>query len=332
MVVVAHANLMMLHPEYYGRRPYNIIYSGQFGVTLFFVISGFIIAYTCLSGDLRPRLDRFEFARRRFVRIVPFLWLMVIAYNVMSLIGTHQVEWLRIIRAMVVWPVGELKPNIVWSLRHEFLFYALFALTILGSRRRLWILIAWFVAPLVLWPMVYALGFTLPTTPEWPTELMSVMFLGAWTGANLQFGAGFVLGVLTLQGHAVMRPRGFGLAWTLLAVTIAAILVEFWALPIGLLRSVVWTMCAAVPVWLSLMVPARVPGWLGRVAVVLGDASFAIYLTHNTIILLLFGAARHLHSLLPAILFHTALTLAALAGGIIVHRLIEKPLIAWCNR
>ncbi len=329
LVVIAHANLMMAHGQFYGQSPYNITYAGQFGVTLFFIISGFIIVYTSLSHDLTPRIGRVEFARRRWVRIVPFLWLMVVAYNLMSLVGTHQVEWLRFGRALAVWPVGELKPNIVWSLRHEFLFYALFALTVMGARRRTWLLALWFVAPLALWPVLYAFGFTLSVTPDWPTELMSVVLLGAWTGANLQFGVGFVLGVLALRSHALVKPRRFAMVATVIAVAAAAVIVELAALPIGLMRSVVWTVCAAPPVWLSLMVGARQQGMLGRLGVLLGDASFAIYLTHNTVILLLFNASKHLHRLPPPIAFHTGLTVIALAAGMIVHRLVERPLIAW---
>jgi peptidoglycan/LPS O-acetylase OafA/YrhL len=247
----------------------------------------------------------------------------------MSLVGTHQVEWLRFGRALAVWPVGALKPNVVWSLRHEFLFYALFALTIMGVRRRTWLLGLWFVAPLALWPVLDAFGFALSVTPDWPTELMSVLLLGAWTGANLQFGAGFVLGVLVLRSHALVKPQRFAMVFTLLAVAAAALVVEVAALPIGLTRSIVWTVCAAPPVWLSLMVGARQPGWLGRLGILLGDASFAIYLTHNTVILLLFNASKHLHRLPPPIAFHAGLTVIALAAGIIVHRLVERPLIAW---
>ena len=44
LVILAHANLMMRYPRYFGVSPFDIKDAGIFGVTIFFVISGFIIA------------------------------------------------------------------------------------------------------------------------------------------------------------------------------------------------------------------------------------------------------------------------------------------------
>ena len=299
-------------------------------MSIFFEISGFIIAYVSLRSDLMPAIARSDFAYRRIVRIIPFLWLMAIAYNAVSAIGTHKVDWLPFLRVLTVWPVGALKPNVVWSLRHEFLFYGLFGVTMLGTRRRPWLLALWFVAPILLWPLLYAQGFTLSLTPDWPVELMSVTLLGAWTGANLQFGAGFLLGIALLRDHPAMRLRDFGLIWSVLAVLTIAVIAEAWALPIGLERSVVWTIMAAVPVWLSVVASARA-GWLARIGTVLGDASFAVYLTHNMVILMMITAAKHFHPMPAPIPFLAAMVVAAVAAGIAAHYVIERPMIRWCR-
>src|SRR5262245_19704057 len=65
VVVVAHA---IAHP--FSTTPGLTHLLARFGVTLFFVISGFIMVYTTGTGRFDPR----EFMRRRIVRIVPLYY------------------------------------------------------------------------------------------------------------------------------------------------------------------------------------------------------------------------------------------------------------------
>ena len=241
----------------------------------------------------------------------------------------------ELLQALLIWPVCKLKLNVVWSLRHELLFYAIFALAILAPRQRPWILgrsvlALWFDTPVLLWPLLYQAGFTLSLTPSRPVELMSVVLLGAWSGANQQLGVGFALGLAALQQSRLMRPRNLSLEWAAAAVVIVAVLAETLALPIGLARSLVWTILAIVLIWLSLVAIAS-DGWLARVGTVLRDASFAIYLVHNTVILVLFNLVSRLHHWPPAIPFLITATLVAVTAGIAAHRFIEQPVISACT-
>lgn len=328
LVVAAHANLILRHPEFLGRPAYAkaLHDAGLFGVSIFFVISGFIIALVSLDERWRPRLSRSDFARRRFVRIIPFLWVCVLGYNILSFAGTHVVEWGPMVRALAIWPVGELKPNIVWSLRHEFLFYALFLLLVLGPKRHFVPLIAWFLAPVLCWPLVPLLGIAPPEALGGWSELFRVVLLGANGGANLQFGAGFLLGLLTLRGHPVMAKRSFGLVAPLVATVTVAVLVDQIALPNSLLRSIIWTGLAAAPVWLAVTCRAN-EGRFRQIGLALGDSSFALYLVHNPLLLIVMQIGRRLHRLDHVLFLPTTVAIAVL-GGWVAHRLIERPLIS----
>jgi exopolysaccharide production protein ExoZ len=328
LVVLAHMNGMMRHPQYFGSSPLPISEVGGFGVAVFFVISGFIIVLTALSEDTRPAMRRGEFAWRRFVRIVPFMWVCVIGYNLFTFVGTGLVEWLPAARAMVVWPVGELKPNVLWSLRHEFLFYALFAITMLGPRQRpIWLLL-WFVAPLVLWAAC-AIVDPQVGSPAHPyrNELVRVVLLGSESGANLQIGVGFLFGLATVRGHPLMQPRLAGGLWlSAAAIVLGAVIISVRATTPGLEHILLWTALAGAIVYLGIIArPA--PGLLQRCGLLLGNASFAIYLVHNPVLLVFLEGARPFVGRVPPIAWLCCAVFAAVIAGIIAHFLVERPLI-----
>lgn len=335
LVVLAHANLIMGHKEEYGAVLLPIHLGGMFAVCVFFVISGFIIAAVSLDSRWQPRLSTSAYFTKRFIRIVPFMWLSIIGYNLLSLAATRQMEWLPFLRAMTLWPIGELKPNIIWSLQHEALFYMLFALSFLGARRRPWLLALWFVAPLAYAGLLGHTGSAgLPSAP-WLRDLASLVLLGGFSGANAQFAVGFLLGLYYLR--RAPDASGQGPALNALAITallaIATAFVEWSSFPIGGMgRIIIWTLLAGALVWLGIGMrfPAqRSP--IFRLAMLLGDASFSIYLVHSATLMILFFLARRGASLAYAVpgLTLVAIFIAAVATGIAAHLLIERPLIAW---
>jgi peptidoglycan/LPS O-acetylase OafA/YrhL len=327
MVVLSHTNTMMSHPEFFSRSPFGFALTGEFGVAIFFVISGFIIAYVSLDAQLAPRLTKRDFAWRRAIRILPFMWLCVIGYNALSFVGTHRIEWAPMLRALVLWPIGELKPNVLWSLRHEWLFYLLFALALLSGRRRSWILAVWFAGP-ILAAIFLRVAPTAPAAvgAEW-SELARMVFMGGQNGANFQFAAGYGLGLLQLCDHAIVRPRvAGGLYVVLLAVVLSTLLIENVRFSDDLVRALCWTACSTLTVWLALVTQAGT-GWLTRAAIVLGNATFAIYLVHNPVLLVDFALALKLAPGVPTEVLYPAFVASAIAVGIAVHYLVEAPLI-----
>jgi len=331
MVVVSHANTMMGHGEFFGLSPFPILDTGAFGVSIFFVISGFIIVFVSLNGQGDARVSTGTFAWRRFVRIVPFMWLCTLGYNLLSYAGTHQVEWGPMLRALVLSPVGELKPNVLWSLRHELIFYALFAVALLGTRRRIWLLYAWFAAPLVYAALSQAGLLSALADRPLAAEFLKVLLMGSEVGANFQFAAGFLLGILYLRSAPILRARAWaGLLVAAFAVIAADVVVEATAIPSGLWRAAAWTALAAPLVWLALVAPHE-DTILSRAAEALGDASFSIYLVHNPVLLILFRLARPLAAHVPLAGLYFVFVGGAIVAGIIVHRLVERPLLAWAS-
>lgn len=328
MVVFSHGNTMMSHTEFFGASPWAIRSLGPFSVGVFFIISGFIIAYVTFDSHFDSKIGLRDFAWRRFVRIVPFMWLCTIGYNALSYAGTGIVEWQPMLRAMVLFPIGELKPNVLWSLVHELIFYTLFAIAALGRKKRMWLLYAWFAAPLVYGGLLAATnGAILPADPTL-VELARVVLLGNVNAANLQFAAGFGLALLTLRGSQWTAPRQWASLSLVMIVTIVLSAVpDIVEMPAGLARSVFWTILALVIGWLGLIATAR-QNVMSGFARVLGDASFSIYLVHNPALLVMFHLAMHLAPGTSIVLLYSIFVPLAILAGIAVHYLVEAPLIA----
>lgn len=341
LVVVSHANGMMRFPEYFGASPFPDMETlGRFGVGVFFVISGFIIVLVSLDAEGRARTSRRHFLWRRFVRIVPFMWVCFIGYNLLSFAGTGRMEWGPFLRAMVLWPTGELKPNVAWTLRHEWLFYMLFAVTMLTVRPRPVFLAIWAVAPLAVTAAAMLVpGFFASLSPA-VLDLTNTLLIGR--GASLQFAIGMVLAMLHSRSHPAMSLRlAYGPALVTVAILAGAAVgqVLTWVSPAqpaatepffheGPIELIFWSLLAGAVVWIGCnLSPVHHAGH--RLAMLLGDASFAIYLVHNPALLVLLELSRH-----QAVPLHSALILALLVGlatavGVLVHKKVEAPLIRW---
>lgn len=335
IVVISHCNGIIGKPEYYSRMvlpDWHI--ASVFAVAAFFSISGFIIVIASLDHTGAPRTSRSEFIRRRIVRIIPFLWACTLGYNFLSWAGTSQLDIGSAVRTLVLWPVGELKPNVAWSLRHEMLFYAIYAVALLGPSRKLRLLLGWLAFSAAFYVVSYDLGFLTQSTDKTWFEALKVA-MGGDHGANFQFAIGMGLAYLYL-----LRPQSLPIgripALAIIICTAAAsLIVTFSPLGTGLPDALLWT-ALSLPVLASAICARPVQGWAGSVGLVLGNASFSIYLVHNPVVLILLAIAGKMHlaldtsGQLAALL--AACIVAAILAGIAAHYLVEAPLIRAFDR
>lgn len=328
-VAIDHCSGMMAFPEYFGATPSDRLAYGYIGVPIFFVISGFIISVVSLREDLTSRVSAIEFVRKRVLRIVPFMWLCIILYAAIRFVGTGQGFEKETWKAFVLWPLGELRPNVLWTLRHEALFYTLFGLTVLSSWGRLPWLIAWFLSPAAVW----GLDQLFPAWTSGMSEPLIEIIRLVFNPVNAQFGAGFALGSVYLKGSTLVRPRlnvgAFGVllaASTMFAVAAALRLdkVGFEYLAVGVLATVL--------VWFALHAKPQPKSALARFLSMLGDASYSIYLVHN--LTLLVGLTL-ITKLAPGVNLWAAegtLVVAAVASGVAMHFAVERPLLKLLQR
>lgn len=285
----------------------------QFGVDFFFVLSGFIITYVH-RGDVGQSAKAWPYALKRFIRLYPLLWLVVAPWMVLRTVIGEPPSAEEAGTSLLLYPSTAMPvPGVVWTLRHEILFYFAFCVAIANRTAGLALFGAWTLA--VLWQMAMIAGGN-------PVEGVGAVILSS-------FVLDFVIGALVALIAARHRVNSW---WPLVLglVAVAAYSVTWvllgWnregtldytgsgnlAVPLGGLAfglSLYGLLCIEDRV--------RVP----QFAVLLGGASYAVYLVHVPVLAVL---QRFIAPLGDGIA-HVLLFLLASAAGVVVHLLFELP-------
>lgn len=307
---------------------FKFVTAGNLGVQIFFVISGFIITIVCLDRQNNAKLAMSTFALRRFIRIVPIMWVATLLYFAMKYVGTGVFDWPSTWRTFLLWPIGPMEFGALWTLRLEMFFYLLFGIVFLVDRR-LWPIIAlWFAAPIV----VRLIDSPSLTGVQYEDNLVWVYLMGHQVGANIQFGLGVILGLLHNRRHAIYRYAIPGGAWTVGVLALGVLMLtetvpalQAPSLPAILVTSVLcgWLVYASI-------IARPTAGLFNRLSRLLGDASYSIYLFNGAVLLAMtYVLGRTGWMMGPNWLYGTLAGTLAVSACVAVHLLIEKPMTAW---
>ncbi len=293
------------------------------GVDLFFVISGFVMVHASqrlfgIDGGWR------RFLAHRIARIVPLYWLTTTLFLLVGLVlpavlNSDQPTAGQIAASYLFWPMtrtdGLAQPvyGLGWTLNYEMFFYALLA-ACMGFRRNIAVAIVG-IALVVL----VAAG---------PTLRPLGMPLAFWSDPLvLEFVVGSLIAMVHGAGWRLPLPGGIALATAGVALLVAD---QSAALP----RVVAWGLPAGL-LFAGIVLVERAPsrGWLGRALVSIGDASYALYLTHPFVIRPVgkLWLKMGLGGLLPVWLFIVAAMALSIWAAMLVFRWVESPLTAALN-
>jgi exopolysaccharide production protein ExoZ len=326
LVVIDHA--MLTFAKYTGLpvdEPLALAF-GQLGVCTFFVISGFVMVVSHAGDFGQGRSTRF--ALRRLGRVLPLYYLATALVALALAARGEAPSAASLLQSALFVPhdagreeFGHPVYGLGWTLQYEMLFYAVFAAAMLLPLRAGMAAIA---AVFGGWVALASTG-ALDGSP-------ALAYFGR--PIVLYFLLGIALGLARPHVARLLPARpGFGLALGVSLVALAAALPSAasgnpaaWAVPLACALA-----CAAC-MWADESAPARgvaARAWR-RVASELGDATYAIYLSHSFLLGPLGRVARQWWPSMPLELF-VALSLAgSTVLGIAVHRRIEKPmLLAW---
>ena len=295
-------------------------WQGVSGVSFFFILSGFVLAWS-----FRPGLPKRDFYRKRVARILPLYYLALLAAIAMH-VRVGGLTWLTqalpsfglvqswLPRQTVYF--GGNGPG--WSLSCEAFFYALLPFVAGLLLRRSSRVLGWTVAACVA-------GSLLATAALHPHASDSSAYWALYVlppTRLLEFVAGVAAGLVMKRGWR--SPVPFGVS-ALIAVAVYAAL--GWA-PRYLLPS------AAMFVPYLLLITSAATTDLGRrpslmrtrPMVRLGEWSFAFYLIHQMVIQVVLGPVNRLHLGSPGKVAGVvgALGLAVACSGVLYHR-FEMP-------
>jgi exopolysaccharide production protein ExoZ len=249
-------------------RPSNPFHDGAIGVDIFFVLSGFIIAYTA-----EPARGMGDFAIRRAARVVPLYWLLttgvvVVALMAPALVNSTTVSAEKIVRSYFFIPYqkdnGLIQPLLFlgWTLCLEMYFYALFCLCMINGRHAAWTA-CMLLSVIVLVGWIWPDGGTL-----WRFYTNPMM---------LEFAFGLMLSQIYAIGLPLERGR------TALAALLATGALLLYLLDLDLPSVIKSGFIATLIVATCLSLPPLNGRWVS-ILVLLGDASYALYLSHPYVI------------------------------------------------
>lgn len=292
---------------------------GTVGVDLFFVISGFIMWTTRETSRRRP--VRFWLAR--IVRIVPLYWIFTTIYLAAALVTPESfyvvhLEVAHILKSYLFVPashpnLGLIAPvyTLGWTLNYEMFFYLLFGFCLFIPSPRLRFALS-------------AAAFLL---------LVGGGLLGQPQGAiartytdpiMLEFLAGVMLAILS-----PLLVRGGTIAGVLLlasAVVWVAVVYGYGFVPERIVSHGIPAVSAVAG---ALMIERAARERPSRFWLMLGDASYSIYLAHpfaQRLLLISVNRTIGLSAISPTLYVLSAFVIG-IAGGVICHFLIERPLL-----
>lgn len=304
---------------------------GARGVDIFFVLSGFIMAYTTrhVEHGVPAIKASLEFLSNRFIRIVPLYWIALlwtsraywmnwlsISNSPAELLSNLSPEMISIFKDFAFIPhfsidedeQGEVFPILIqgWTLNYEMFFYVLFGVALLFGKYRL------ISASLVLYAL-YALGkiFTFH-------DLTTLFYTSP---SLIQFVFGMVVYEIYLKTQHMSFTRS-----ALLVACVFGFMLLFSGSKVN--DKLVMGVAAAIIVWVFIHAFRDIHNVALKV---LGDASYSIYLFHAAA----FEGVRYVikHLALDSSGFFNSLLIvmsqvaAGVAVGIIIYYAIEKPIL-----
>lgn len=316
----------------------NFASIGFVGVNFFFVLSGFILVYT-YDG---PALSAKNFWRARFARVYPAYLLSLVAAAPFFFFAVRHLDlpffaWSKqhLVAACVLtlgllqsWvPQAALTWNSVcWSLSVEAFFYFLFPFLLLrfrkiAERKLLYTLIGfWLISLCFSLSYVFLHPDGLDKVNSGETNLFWKNVLSFNPLVRLPE---FLVGMLTCRLFLARDEKAKTPSWPILFGALGFLCVVLLApkipnpmLSAGLLSPAFAALIYGVacqPKWTSFLGA----GWL----VLLGDASYSLYLLHTLIITRVYDA-------FPGQLYSARVVLslaAAIAVSILAYRLVEEP-------
>ena len=304
---------------------------GEQGVATFFVISGFIMAYTTRNTFGCVGSSR-NFALHRAIRVIP-------AYYVFTLVATglivsgvwltgRQVGVMDVLCSLAFIPFHHgsvaMRPVLGqgWTLNYEMFFYALFAIALMFPRK---------------------VGLALVSAVLGGLFVASIVFGGSWVGREPASVAQFYMSPLLILfvvgiavGEIAIRRQGRSAPWFgrhgvwlgVAGVAVCGLVFRQWvnAAQIALPARLGFWAVDVLAVLLCVLAADRQGEWGTRVGESLGDASYSIYLVHFfalTIVAKFWEVVFHWRW---PWLFMVVAPCAGVAAGLLAYRYIERPL------
>ncbi|WP_164857317.1 acyltransferase family protein [Sphingomonas crocodyli] len=316
IIVVAHHALEESRGAAGTFSPDWLATSGAAGVDIFFVISGFIMMLTTFSDPTKITKPTI-FLLKRSIRIYPLYWIccaLVLLAHSFGLFKSLVIGGL--LNPLLLVPSKNLIIGVSWTLIYEMYFYVIFAIMLISKPSSLQMATRCTIAIFIL----YLFSFLMP-------DSTLQRFLNK--PITLEFCMGLWLGRYAIVNE-VQIPIWVA-ASSIIAIVAAPVFVPHGTtsgLP-DVQRVAAWGIPSVLLVAYSISF-AEARSGISRFGVILGSASYALYLTHPFIMTAYAAILKRsikissFNQILPVIM---VIIISAIIS-IFIHYYLEKPLTA----
>jgi len=337
-VVCFHATTKIF--DEYGFRSFGGFFSWGFsGVQLFFVLSGFIICFIHFSDiGIPQRAGRYLY--KRFARIYPVYWFILLLYLPAFLYGEKNPNWPFLIENITLIRITHFDKivGVAWTLCHEILFYLIFLILILHRMMGVILITIWGIL------MLYSYSTGNILMPPYTLSSLTGIDYGVFTNfmrlvsnpINALFTLGFVsfLSYRRISTHPKAEYIAIGSLLIGIFIFVAAAS-AYWLIEgkEGICENGGAYYAAFGIAGFFLLVASgsiTVEAWAANqhILLLLGNASYSIYLIH-------IGLQKLITSFigLPTTVnlnfYFIAIILSPILLGILFYRYVESPLMSF---
>lgn len=332
-VVISHISHELVSLLLERTRNFNEkLFPGDFGVDLFFVISGFIMIYTCWNKFGQPNA-MYNFARKRMIRIVPLYWIMTTLMICIVIVLPDNVnsatsQWQQWVSSYLFIPYaretdGLIRPvlGLGWSLEFEIFFYLIFGVCLFFVRRTGLILV---LVVLTVIPLATSTNGGIGTAARFYGHPI------IW-----EFAFGIIIGAAYRKN--LYLPNFLGFLFALIGIVLLIASPAYSEL-IDRMRHIHYGIPA-----LLIMAGATLTKYgqqliIARPFMLVGEISYSIYLCHPFVIGLIsmvfhkYAFATEMEPLSLIFVYGSTVCIGTLVAGYLVHFYVDTPASNWVGR
>lgn len=284
---------------------------GYLGVDFFFVLSGFIILSSHLKDDAGWGSAKNYFLKRILRIFPPYLpvsILLLVAYHALPSLSAVNRGEVSLISSLLLLPSSSPPAlSVAWTLIHEMLFYFLFLGFYLGKK--------FFISTIIIW-VIFISYFMLADDIKAENPFLRLFV----APINLGFIAGMIC---ALFWKKIGSNSNYGITLLIFGILTFCIMIA-----IGLTNNRIYFILPfSFIIFGGALLSHELQNKIPRIGVLIGDASYSIYLIHIPLLSLTSRIVRQLGLYSTWWLMLAVGVLASLIAGLIYHKTIEIPVI-----